>query len=84
MSQKKKRYKTKAKKRGKQRTIQLNKKRIKDNKTLSQKSKKGAGVTSLYHLKGKKGVEHLNLPYCLKNYGANVKNFRCIVYYLSS
>jgi hypothetical protein len=41
---KKNRYKTRAKIRRKQRAIKKpNKKRRKDNKTLSQKSKKGAG-----------------------------------------
>jgi hypothetical protein len=40
----KKRYKTRVKRRGKQRAIKKpNQKRRKDNKTLSQKSEKGAG-----------------------------------------
>jgi hypothetical protein len=43
MSKKKNRYKTKVKRRGKQRSI----KRRKDNKTLSQKSEKGAGEKNL-------------------------------------
>jgi hypothetical protein len=58
MSQKKKknRYKTRTKRRRKQRAIKKpNKKRRKDNKTLNQKSKKGAGKKNL--IKGNKRTE---------------------------